>query len=322
VNWDEGWVAPGVELYGEDAWAHHDLAVTADQRIVGFRSGSNSFWLLDRQGRLVGEWESDLGEGHGLTIVGAAGAEELWVADPGITFARDGEGVFDAVLSSGHGRVVAFDLEGNLLAELPTPALPIYEEEIYRPTMVAVDAAGGGSVWVADGYGAELVHKLSPDGELLLTLNGEEGAGRFDCPHGILVDRRRPGEPRLYVSDRGNHRVAVYDLDGNFLRLIEAGLRSPSGFALRGEELVVAELEARLTILDGDDEVVEQVGDDPEAMARPGWPSATGEGGETTRPQPRPGSFNAPHGLAVDAAGDVYVAEWVLGGRMVRLRRG
>jgi hypothetical protein len=319
VGWDEAWAADA-GLYGEDAWAHHDLAVTADQRIVGFRSGGESFWFLDRDGGLAGEWASDLGEGHGLTIVGPAGAEELWVADPAITFARDAEGVHDAVLSSDHGRVVAFDLDGNQIAELPTPRLPIYDDEIYRPTTVEVDHAGDGSVWVADGYGADLVHKLSRQGELLLTLSGEEGAGRFDCPHGILIDRRRPGDPQLYVTDRGNHRIAVYDLGGNFLRLVEAGLRSPSGLAVRGEGLVVAELEARLTILDGEDRVVERIGDDGEAMARRDWPNARDAAGRTVRPELRPGVFNSPHGLAVDADGDIYVAEWVLGGRLVRLR--
>lgn len=320
MSWDEAWVA--AELYGADAWAHHDLAVTAEGRIVGFRSGGNSFWVLDRDGNLVAEWESELGEGHGITIVGPPGAEELWVADPAVTFARDAAGVHDAVFASDHGRVVAFDLSGTQIAALPTPDLPIYAEKTYRPTTLDVDRDGDGSVWVADGYGAELVHKFSPEGEVLVTLSGEEGAGRFDTPHGVFIDRRRPGEPRVYVTDRGNHRVAVYDLDGSFLRLVEAEFREPSGFARRGEQLVVAELQARLTILDGEDRVLERIGDDAAATAREGWPNALDADGRTIRPELRPGRFNSPHGLAVDAEGDVYVAEWVLGGRIVRLRGG
>ncbi|ADB52834.1 NHL repeat-containing protein [Conexibacter woesei] len=319
MTWNEQWVAAGVALYGDDAWAHHDLAVTADQRIVGFRSGGDRFWILDADGRAVGEFASGLGEGHGLTIAGPAGAQELWVADPGITFARDAQGVHDAVVPSAHGRVVAVGLDGDLIAELPTPATPVYESEVYRPTTVMVDDAGDGTVWVADGYGAELVHHLSRDGELLLTLTGEEGAGRFDCPHGLLIDRRRPERPQLYVTDRGNDRIVVYDLDGTFLRAVDEGLRAPSGLALRGEELVVAELEARLTILDCDDRVVERIGDDPQATARPGWPNALDADGRTVRPELPHGRFNSPHGLAVDAAGRIYVAEWVLGGRIVRV---
>jgi DNA-binding beta-propeller fold protein YncE len=323
MSWRAERFAADVALYGDDAWAHHDLAVTADQRIVGFRSGGQEFWLLDADGRLVGAWASDLGEGHGLTVAGPAGAQELWVADPGITFARDPDGVHDAVLSSGHGRVVALDLAGAPIAELPTPAWPAYDEgETYRPTTVAVDDEGDGSVWVADGYGAELVHRLTRDGELLLTLSGVEGAGRFDCPHGLLVDRRRPDEPRLYVTDRGNDRIVVYDLDGNLLRVVEEGLRAPSGLALRGDQLVVAELNARVTILDRDDRAVERIGDDAAATERPGWPNALGaDGRRTVRPPLEPGRFNSPHGLAVDAAGRIYVAEWVLGGHLTRFTR-
>lgn len=319
MTWEQEWPAADDALYGDDAWAHHDLAVTAEERIVGFRSGGGRFWVLDADGNVVGEWASDLGEGHGLTLAGPAGAQELWVADPGITFARDARGIHDAVLSSAHGRVVAFGLDGTRIAELPTPAAPVYDGAVYRPTTVAVDDAGDGSVWVADGYGAELVHRLSRGGELLLTLTGEEGAGRFDCPHGVLVDRRRPERPQLYVTDRGNDRIVVYDLDGTFLRALDADLRAPSGLALRGDQLVVAELEARLTILDRDDRVVERIGDDPDATARAGWPNALDADGRTVRPQLRPGRFNSPHGLAVDAAGRIYVAEWVLGGRIVRV---
>ena len=63
MRWDEAWPADAA-LYGDDSWAHHDLAVAADGRLVGFRSGTGSCWILDREGRLAGEWASGLGEGY------------------------------------------------------------------------------------------------------------------------------------------------------------------------------------------------------------------------------------------------------------------
>ena len=59
MDWHETWVAPDAELYASDGWAHHGLAVTDDGRLIGFRSGGSAFWVLDADGRLVAEWESD-----------------------------------------------------------------------------------------------------------------------------------------------------------------------------------------------------------------------------------------------------------------------
>jgi hypothetical protein len=83
--------------------------------------------------------------------------------------------------------------------------------------------------------------------------------------------------------------------------------------------LIVAELASRLAVLDADDNVVAYLGEDGDALSRPGWPNAFSEDGRAVAPSFKPGLFNSPHGLAVDRDGRVCVAEWVLGGRHVRL---
>lgn len=189
----------------------------------------------------------------------------------------------------------------------------------YAPTGVAVDERDG-SLWVADGYGQGLVHRFTRDGDLALTLTGADGAGRFDCPHAVFVDRR--SRPRLYVADRGNARLQVHDLDGRFLGVVGDGLWSPTAMVACGERLIVAELDARLAVLDAEDRLVGYVGRDDDAPEREGWPNAVGADGRTVRPPAlTPGRFNSPHGLAVDARGDLHVAEWLIGGRWIRLRR-
>jgi hypothetical protein len=116
----------------------------------------------------------------------------------------------------------------------------------YCPCGTAVDEerlGGNGDIWVADGYGAGLVHRFDRHREHLLTLSGEEGGGRFLCPHAVFIDRRGGKTPELYIADRENRRVQVYDLDGRYLRTFGAAfLNSPSGFAVSGDLLVVAEL--------------------------------------------------------------------------------
>ena len=155
-----------------------------------------------------------------------------------------------------------------------------YEKGFFAPTAVAVNETrhgGNGDVWVADGYGESLVHRYSVDGRYLSTLTGEESpGGRFNCPHGLFVDRRQT-TPELWVADRGNARVQVYDTDGHWLRTVGEGfLNSPSAFATDGPNIVVGELYARLAVVDMDDQLVGYLGEDDQARQRPGWPNGLG----------------------------------------------
>ena len=208
---------------------------------------------------------------------------------------------------------------------MPFPEHDAYKQSRYSPTSVAVDEifdGGTGDVWVADGYGASLVHRFSKDGSYMETIDGTEGEGRFDCPHGIIIDRRKPSA-ELYVADRANSRVQVYNLNGEFLRSFGSPfLNTPSGFSVYQDLMIVAELDSKLTILNCDDQFVEYLFMDEEAPNRPGWPNE--EKKETTLGRPsdlHPGKFNSPHGMTIDKDGNIYVAEWLIGGRMTKLRR-
>ena len=99
----------------------------------------------------------------------------------------------------------------------------------------------------------------------LMTLDGEEGGGRFKRAHCVAIDPRG-SEPRLLVTDRSNHRVGVYDLDGRFIKVLGAGeLRMPSAFAVAGDLLFIAELWSRMAVYDPDDRLVGYLGGGEEA---------------------------------------------------------
>lgn len=325
-DWLEGWGDVPAPEQASVGWAHHGLAVNRAGEIVGFHPARAEVVFFEPGGRFLRSFPTPLKEGHGITLVEEDGEEFLWVADPGSKMRKAADGSYQADSTPEAGQAAKFTLDGTLVTVLARPPHVAYETGRYAPTSVAVDEVrhgGSGDIWVADGYGQSLVHRYRADGSYVGTLDGAEGpAGRFDCPHAVFVDRRHE-RPELWVADRGNARVQVYDLEGSWLRLVgDEFLNSPSVFATYGPTMVIGELYARLAVLDGNDQLVCYLGENGEARQRPGWPNSLGE---DQHPIPTPdleaGRFNSPHGLTIDVDGNVYVAEWLIGGRMVKLAR-
>src|ERR1700677_835880 len=326
------------------SWAHNGIAVTSGGELVGFHAGQ--LVAFDDQGDLLWTVETELTEGHGITLVEEDGEEFLWICDPGFVFdSVTGEGDDDWAPLFGKGihrhseepRVVKMSMNGAIRFELPIPSEDPHSTEglmgAFCPCGCAVDEerfGGNGDIWVADGYGSSIVHRFDKDGIELARLTGEEGGGRFLCPHSVYIDRRPGKAVELYVADRENRRVQVYDLEGRYVRTVGASfLSSPSGFAQWGDTLVVAELYARLALLDIHDELVGYIGAETPVDRvhawpdRPGWPNAldgTGRGAKAPSDL-EPGHFNAPPSFAVDARGHLYVSEWLIGGCYTSLRR-
>jgi hypothetical protein len=336
-DWAELSAVPNVA----SCWVHNSVVTTSGGKIIGFHAGR--LVAFDMEGRPLRVVETGLTEGHGITVVREVDEEYLWVSDPGFVFScGDDDGDADWAPLFGKGvhcdtrapRVVKMTLDGQICYELPIPprdpAIPAGPMGPYCPCGCAVDEerfGGTGDIWVADGYGSGLVHRFDKDGNHLSTLTGEEGTGRLLCPHAIFIDRRNDKAPELYIADRINVRVLVYDLDGRYQRTFgETFLNSPSDFAQWGDLLVVAEIYERLAVLDSDDKLVGYIGADPDPEAaqgwpaRPGWPNDLSDDGRAEIPHlPHHDRFNSPHSVAADADGNLYVSEWLLGGRYTKL---
>ncbi len=215
----------------------------------------------------------------------------------GISIGADG---FVYCADDGTHTVTKFTPEGELVMTIGTPGQPAKKwggEPFNRPTHAAVSPATG-DIYVSDGYGNSRVHKFSPEGRLL-TSWGEPGidAGQFIRPHNVAVD----AQGRVYVADRECHRVQIFDADGGFITMWN-NIHRPDGMTIGPDgNIYIGELNGIPGVDDapGLGHRVSVLSQDGKLLARFGDP-AEGEA---------PGQFIAPHGIAVDSRGDIYVAE-------------
>ncbi|SJM70118.1 hypothetical protein [Gulosibacter sp. 10] len=232
----------------------------------------------------------------------------------------DGEHHYEEIWTPGRAALID-STDGSLLLELPEPA---GGERPWRPTSIALDrgARGTGDIWVADGYGASLVHRFDGEGRHIATFDGSASGLRFDCPHGIMI-RDDGAKARVLVADRGNHRIVALNGEGGLVEVFGADhLDSPSAMVNLNGELFVTELFGGIARFDGAGRFVSVLEPRrPRDHREPGWPNRPrpDDADALQAPSLEPGCFNSPHGIAAHE-GSLYATEWLIGGRLVRVR--
>lgn len=280
------------------------VACDSEGRVYAFSRGSHPLMVFNRDGSHLCGFEMDgFTNPHGITV---GPDNTIYCVDD-----------FDHT-------VKAFTQEGQLLWTLgisgefsDTGATTIDYRTIERagppfnyPTDLAV--APSGDLYVTDGYGNARVHRFSPDRDLLASW-GEPGeaAGQFQVPHGIAIS----ADGIVYVADRENSRIQLFDLQGKFIDQWTEVVRPTEVYVETDGTVFVSELGER-------------------AGRWPGWPDAAADavGGRLSIFDSRgqllarwgggdnpcaPGDFFAPHDVWVDRFGDIYVSEvvWSAGGR-------
>ena len=273
-----------------DGWSFKEVAavgVDNQDRVYAFNRGEHPMMVFDREGNFLKSW----GEG-------------LWPRAHGLQMGPD-----DSIYMTDDGAhcVRKCTLDGKILLEIGIPGKPapyMSGEPFHRCTHTALSPRG--EIYVSDGYGNARVHKYSPDGKLMLSW-GEPGTdpGQFNIVHNICAD----ADGWVYVADRENHRVQVFDGNGRYETQWN-NLHRPCGLYMpyiRHPVCYIGELGpgmavnrnspnlgARVSIVDHHGKLLARIGDPHPGLA--------------------PTQFIGPHGVAADSRGDIYVGEvaWTL----------
>jgi len=277
---DEGW--------GKlpDGWSFKECAgvgVDSQDNVYVFNRGEHPMTIFDRDGNFLRSWgEGMYPRAHGITM---GPDDSIYCTDDGDHTVRkcklDGTVIFTLGISG-------------------KPAPFMSGDPFNRCTHVALDPQTA-ELYVSDGYGNARVHKYSPDGKLLFSWGQSgTGPGEFNIAHNICTDK----DGWVYVADRENQRVQVFDKNGKFETQWKDMAR-PCGLYIdtKGDQTVyVGELGAaigansqatglgpRIGIMDIKGNYLAKLGDVPESES--------------------PGSFIAPHGICINSKGDIFVGE-------------
>ena len=268
-----------------DGWEFKDVAAVAvDSRdqIYVFNRGEHPMMVFDRDGNFLRSWgEGVFPRAHGVFM---APDGTIWLTDDGDHSVRQ------------------CTLDGKILLTLGTPGKPtpyMSGDPFHRCTHTAM--APNGDIYVSDGYGNSRVHKYAPDGRLLLSWGGPgTDPGEFNIAHNITCD----ADGWVYVADRENYRVQVFDGNGKYETQWNnlyrpCGIYMPRGkcpicyIGELGPSLAVnrnvPNIGPRITIVDHTGKRLARLGGEHAGIGL--------------------GEFMAPHGLAVDSHGDIYIGE-------------
>ena len=267
-------------------WQLGDVAgvsVDASDNVYVFHRGPHPMIVFDRAGNVLNSW-----------------GDETFTR-PHSTFIAPDQTIYCA--DDGDHTVRRCTPDGRVLTTYGTPHQPApYQSG--RPFNRCTHAAMSpeGDLYISDGYGNAKVYKFAPDGRMITSwVSPGTDPGQFNLPHNICCD----AEGRVYVADRENHRIQVFDGDGNFLAQWN-NLHRPSALYLTpGPDPVayIGEIGPYLRSNSGWPNVGPRVSIcalDGSPLARLGTVPSAGTG---------PGQFLSPHGITVDSRGDVYVGD-------------
>ncbi len=194
------------------------MAIDRQDHVYAFTRAEPPLIVLDRDGAVIRTWgEKVFASPHGVRVDRNG---YLWMTD---WRSRDGKG----------HQVFKYDTDMHLLLTLGTAGVAGEGPDTFNgPTDVAV--APNGDIFVADGHFNSRIVKFSSEGRFIKAWGRKgSGPGEFDVPHTVAFDSRG----RLFVGDRSNKRIQIFDQSGTFLdQWTQFG--SPSGIFISPDDTI------------------------------------------------------------------------------------
>jgi DNA-binding beta-propeller fold protein YncE len=250
---------------------------------------------------------------EGTVLQSYLGGDYTKLHDMEIRQEADGEFIYGARNANAEG--IKFNAaSGEVVLKFPFPKESGLELKKFNPTAITV--APNGDVYLSDGYASNHIFRFDKNGKYLSHF-GEKGNGlkQFNTAHGMTLDTRY--EPaRLLICDR-NHkpkgRLLHYDLDGNFIEVVITGLGMPTSVSIQGDYVSVPDLMGRVVILDKTNTIMSVLGYNPDPNKGKNYRIQQSDWIE--------GVFSGTHGSYWDKDGNLYVQDWNISGRLIKLVR-
>ena len=250
---------------------------------------------------------------EGKVVRSFLGARHSDIHDMKIRAEADGEYIYGARNVNAEG--IKFNARtGDIVLKLPFPEVSGLKPEKFNPTAITV--APSGDIFLADGYASDHIFKFDKNGKYLMHF-GTKGNGlkEFNTAHGMTLDTRY-SPPRLLICDRNHEpkgRLLHYDLSGEFIAEVVTGLGMPTSAAVQGDHVSVPDLHGRLVILDKSNTIIAVLGHNADPAKRVNY--------NVPQEQWIEGIFSGTHGSSWDKDGNLYVQDWNVSGRIMKLVR-
>ena len=260
------------------------IAVDKQDQIYIFTRSQPTVQVYKTDGTLVRAWFMEESSGSHFIRIGPDG--NIWTAN-----------ISEHVIRK-------YNIKGKLLLTLGAPGVAGADKGHFdKPTDMAILPSG--DIFVSDGYGNRRVVHFDANGKYVNQWGREgDGPGQFALPHSIVADSQN----RLYVADRENARVQVFDTQGKLLAIWE-DVVTPWGLCMTKKDEIWAcgssvkkDANGKCLVLPPPDEILVKLDIEGKVLSR-----ITLE--KTTVPPGKSGELDWVHAIAFDSKGNLYLGD-------------